>query len=226
MQKTCEKFSAVRCTKDFMVTIRKIINQSLTASQKYLVDKYVAATLNTNPPHIHRQSSTWDVNVLLEYFIKLGPNPKIAKINVLAGKLILQLLLTQMCHSGEVAQLQLSTMCLLQGAVQFQLLKPTKTYSVKNASSAKKLQLMTIREFEGNELLCLLMTLLAYIERTKFRRGQVDNLFVLHTTHQPHPATGPTVVCWAKEVMKNAGLGTFKLSSKFYFCIVDGEAIR
>ena len=98
----------------------------------------MAAALNTNPPHIRRQSSTWDVNILLDYFVKLGPNSKIEKINILAGKLVLQLLLTQMCRSGEVAQLQLSSMRLLQGAVQFQLMKPTKTYSVQNASAAKR----------------------------------------------------------------------------------------
>ena len=190
VRRTSEKFSAVRRAKDFVVSIRKIIDHALTTSHKYLVDKYVAATLNKHPPHVHRQSSTWDVNILLDYFIKLGPNAKIAKINVLAGKLILQLLLTQMCRSGEVAQLQLSTMRLLQGAVQFQLLKPTKTYTAKTAPLSTKLQLMTIREFEGNELLCPLTTLLSYIERTKFKRGQVDMFlfYVQLNSHSQRPA--------------------------------------
>ena len=159
-----QKFSVVRRARDFVVVTKKIVGEQLSLAQRFLVDKYVAAALNTNPPHIKRQSSTWDVNILLDYFVKLGPNSKIEKINMLAGKLVLQLLLTQMCRSGEVAQLQLSTMRLLQGAVQFQLMKPTKTYSVQNAGAVMRLQLMTIKEFEANPLLCPLTTLLSYIE--------------------------------------------------------------
>ena len=149
----------------------------------------------------------------MDYFVKLGPNRKIDKVNILAGKLVLQILLSQMCRSGEVAQLQLSTMRLLQGAVQFQLMKPTKTYSVQNMGAVKKLQLMTIKEFEVNPLLCPLTTLLAYIDRTKYRSGKVDNLFVLVTTQQPRTASRETIVRWAKEIMKLAGLGTFKVHS-------------
>ena len=59
-----------------------------------------------------------------------------------------------MCHSDEVAQLQLSTMRLFQGAVQFQLMKPTEMYSVQNVAAVKNLQLMTIKQFEANSLLC------------------------------------------------------------------------
>ena len=208
-----QKFSVVRRARDFVVVTKKIVGEQLSPAQKFLVDKYVAAALNTNPPHIRHQSSTWDVNILLDYLVKLGPNSKIEKINILAGKLVLQLLLTQMCRSGEVAQLQLSSMRLLQGAVQFQLMKPTKTYSVQNAGAAKRLQLMTIKEFEANPLLCPLTTLLSYIECTKFRRGNVDNLFVLVTTQQPRAASRETVVRWGKEIMKLAGLGTFKIHS-------------
>ena len=64
-----------------------------------------------------------------------------------------------------------------------------------------------------NPLLCPLTTLLAYIDRTKYRRGKVDNLFVLVTTQQPRAASWETIVRWAKEIMKLAGLGTFKVHS-------------
>ena len=145
--------------------------------------------------------------------MKLGPNHKISKVNSLAGKLILQILLTQMCRSGEVAQLKLTCMRLLQGAVQFHLQKPTKTLTVKSITAVRKLQIMTIKKFEGNPLLCPLTTLLAYIDRTKFRRGTVSHLFVLCTTQEPRPATHTTIVRWAKDIMKEAGLGSYKIHS-------------
>ena len=69
---------------------------------------------------------------------------------------------------------------------------------------------MTVKEFSGNPLLCPLSTLLAYIDRTKFKRGSVDQLFVLMTTQEPRPLSGATIVCWAKSA---AGLGQFKVHS-------------
>ena len=73
--------------------------------------------------------------------------------------------------------------------------------------------MMTIKEFEGNPLLCPFTTLLAYIDRTKFYRGTVSHLFVLCTTQEPRPATNTTIVRWAKDVMKEAGLGSYKIHS-------------
>ena len=140
---------------------------------------------NTNPPFPKVKKDTWDVNILLEYFVKLGPNESISNVNLLAGKLIMQLLLTQMCHSSEIVQLCLSCMRLLKGQVQFQLPKPTKTYTPKNASKSGCLQILTVIEFPGNPLLCPLTTLNSYIKCTKYRRGHINNLFVLVTVQEP-----------------------------------------
>ena len=41
----------------------------------------------------------------------------------------------------------------------------------------------------------------------------MDNLFVLVTTQESRAASRETIVRWAKEIMKAAGLGTFKLHS-------------
>ena len=160
-----------------------------------------------------RPTSTWDVNILLDYFIKLGPNESITKSNVLGGKLVLQLLLTQMCQSGEVTQLQLSTLRVLQGVVQFKLTKPTKTFTARNQNVKSSIQLMKIKEFEGNPLLCLVKTLMAYIKCTRFKRQNVDHLFVLVTTQEPRQASHATIVRWAKDIMRDAGLQSFNIHS-------------
>ena len=49
----------------------------------FLLEKYMAALFNTHPPTVLRPGSTWDINVLLDYFVKLGPNEKITKSNIL-----------------------------------------------------------------------------------------------------------------------------------------------
>ena len=155
----------------------------------------------------------WDVNILLDYFVQLGPNSQIADCNVLGGKLLLQILITQMCRSCEAAQLQLSTLCIIPDGVEFTLLNPTKTYNHKTYKGTKKLQVMTIKPFSGHPCLCPLDTLMAYIERTKPMRQKVDKLFVLVTTNIPRPATRTTIVRWAKNIMRVAGLETQTIHS-------------
>ena len=72
---------------------------------------------------------------------------------------------------------------------------------------------MTIRPFNGNPCLCPLDTLMTYIERTKAMRQKVDRLFVLVTTSVPRPATRTTIVHWAKNIMRAAGLETHTIHS-------------
>ena len=59
-----EKFSVVHRAHDFIVVTKKIIREQLSSAQRFLIDKYVVAALNTNPPHIKSQNFTWDVSIL------------------------------------------------------------------------------------------------------------------------------------------------------------------
>ena len=47
-----QKFSVVRRAHDFIVVTKQIVGEQLSSAQCFLIDKYVAAALNTNPPHI------------------------------------------------------------------------------------------------------------------------------------------------------------------------------
>ena len=213
LRTTAKFYSMVKRGKNFIAVLRKLLGDPIQPGNMYLIDKYLSASFNVHPPQVHRPTSTWDVNILLDYFVKLGPNESITKSNVLGGKLVLQLLLTQMCRSGEVTQLQLSTLHVLQGAVQFKLTKPTKTFTARNQNVKSSIQLMKIKEFAGNPLLCPVKTLMAYIEHTRFKRQNVDHLFVLVTTQEPRQASHATIVRWAKDIMRDAGLQSFNIHS-------------
>ena len=156
---------------------------------------------------------TWDINVLLDHLVHMGPNMEIKKINHLGGKLALLLLITQACCLGEFSQLQLSTLQLIEGGVQFYLNNPTKTFGPGTYKQTGRLQLMSVKEFPENPLLCPVDTLLAYMKRTHNRRQQVDNLFVVITTQEPPAAHQATISRWAKAVMQDAGLGQFCVKS-------------
>ena len=45
-----QKFSVVHRAHDFIVVTKKIVGEQLSSAQHFLVDKYIAAALNTNPP--------------------------------------------------------------------------------------------------------------------------------------------------------------------------------
>ena len=47
-----QKFSVVCRARDFIVVTKKIVGEQLSSAQCFLIDKYIAAALNTNPPHI------------------------------------------------------------------------------------------------------------------------------------------------------------------------------
>ena len=110
LRTSVQSYAMVKRAKQMLVVLRKISGDPLKMGNIFLLEKYLSASFNTHPPGVMRPGSTWDVNVLLDYFVKLGPNEKITKSNILGGKLVLQLLLTQLCHSSEVAQLQMSMM--------------------------------------------------------------------------------------------------------------------
>ena len=199
-------FNFTKRAKNFITVMRHLTGKPFTSAERYTMDKYVSASFNVKPPKIKCQENTWDVNVLLDYFVKLGPNSRLC-INILAGKLVLQLLLSQACRAIEICQIQLSTMKLIQGGVQFCLCEPTKTYTASTCTRNAKLQLLSVKEFVPNKLLCPVSTLLDYTEATKCKCGSVDNLFILMTTQEPRPTTQKTIVRWAKDVMALASLG-------------------
>ena len=207
-------FSTINRSKQLMIILRKLVGDPLSKSNSYILKRYVAATFNKRPPSITTPNKTWDVNILLDHFIKMGPNEEILETNTLGGKLFLQLLISQMCRTCEIAELRLSTMKILQGAVEFELIEPTKTSRPSlPIGQRKNLQRVTIREFLGHPLLCPLKTLMAYISRTKHIRHHVDRLFILVTTQIPQKASRETLVCWGKNIMKESGLEEYHVSS-------------
>ena len=152
---------------------------------------------------------TWDVNVLLSYFEKKGKNSEL-RINELAGKVLLLVMLSQMCHLGEVMQLQASKMEIWGNKRKFTLEKPTKTYNSKTFKVLRRdHQIFEIQTFPHNELLCPVKAIDDYIEMTKpYRPDDMDDLFILVTVQKLWAATRQTLSRWGKEWLTQACLGT------------------
>ena len=149
----------------------------------------------------------WDVNILLSCFDAKGPN-KLLKINELGGKLVLLIMISQMCHLSDVLQLQLSNMQVWGDKRRFVLAKPTKMY---NSKTFKVLwhdhQVLELRTFPDHPCLCPVTTLSDYLDQTQPYQGNIDDLFVLVTVQDPQPARHQTLSRWGKEWLTQGKIG-------------------
>ena len=205
-------YSMIRGGRRIVCLGRSLMGQPLNTAESTILDKFLIACFNDNPPINRKLAETWDVSILLDHFIKMGPNESLSFSDI-SGKLFLLLLLTQMCRTTEVLQLDLSQLQVFADKLQFILIEPTKTFNRKNYAKSQGLQRMPIRKLEGNKLLCPMTTLLAYMERTKDFRQKITKLFILITSGPPHPVSKASLIWWSRIIMKSAGLGKFTMHS-------------
>ena len=151
----------------------------MTTTQHNYIQKFLRSCFNLRPP-IKGKKYAWDVNVLLDMFKdKWMDNDKI-KINRLAGKVILMIMLTSMCRKAEVLDMRLSEMTeLSDGSLQFRLPNPTKTFNFRTYHRQQKLQFIMVPRMAGKEKICPVTALWCYLKRTKVFRKKVDRIFIL-----------------------------------------------
>ena len=188
---------------------RKLVGDPFSESEESYVKMYIAACFNKKPPIPHATVHTWNINIMLDFLQKYGSNSKLSA-NQLAGKLALLLMFSQMCRIGEIQQLDLNHMQDVVGeesdCVEFILPKLTKTFNTNTYKVLHDNQFMHISKLQGNDRLCPLVTLRAYLRQTELIWGDVTNVFMLVTVCPPHAASAQTLSRWAKTWLTRAGL--------------------
>ena len=206
-------FYAMRATKEFLVTISKLLTKPLSSSDLECMSKFIRGVFNARPPVPYTKSSpvTWNVDIPLTY-IKNGPSNEEMGMSQLGGKIAMLILLANMCRISDVAQLDLAQMTRGEGHLSFWLETPTKTFTKANMNfGGTALQTLVIEEFE-DEKLCPVRAIECYIERSKGLRGSVTKLFIV-TGFNPNAASIQSISRWAKRILKDAGLGEFTVHS-------------
>ena len=156
---------------------------------------------------------TWDIDVLLKHLLLMGPNAQIDNAQKLGGKLVLLIMLTQACRLCDLVQIRLDNMTEKNNMIVISLMTPTKTVNHNNYVRLRHLQELKIKQFRGEGRLCPLNCLMAYIKLTEPFRLTVQSLFIGIRTSGSFPASRPTISRWAKNVLSDAGLGTFQVCS-------------
>ena len=174
--------------------------------------KFLRGVFNEQPP-IPKPKCTWDVNIVLDYFVTLGPNDQLQYLQ-LAGKCALLLMLATMCRLGDIMQTDLTHMKRINNGVEFHLSKPTKTFSIFNYSRANNLQKLTVMKGNVDQKICPIACLESYIERTKpFRRNSNCNALFIVIGINPHKASNLTVGRWVKNAIKDSGIAGYSSHS-------------
>ena len=167
--------------------------------QHPLVSRTLKGIFHERPPQ-PRYSETWNVGIVTTYIESLGENDSLS-LAVLTHKLVMLLALTR---SADLSQLDLKFRRYLPEGVAFQ---PTKL--AKQSRQSKPIAECFFPAFTPNGLLCPVVTLKAYEERTQSVRQETGSKPLLLTTIKPHsPASSSTIARWLKSLLGKAGIDT------------------
>lgn len=155
-------------------------------------------TYNLRPP-LPRYTTTWDVNLLLQYISTLEPLKTIS-LKQLTHKLVCLCALTTGQRAQTLSLLNLRNMSIENGTVKFNITELTKT-----SKPGKVQPTVILSTYRPNTTMCVVRTLLEYILRTKPFRNQNTNLFLSYAP--PHKEVGTTTICrWLKYSLSEAGI--------------------
>ena len=168
--------------------------------QHELIKDIMESALKIKPPK-PKYTSTWDVNLVLEYIRQLGPNASLDK-KTLTLKITMLMSLVSVARGHELRVLHLTNMQTSRDKVTFHITEKTKT----------GLKIMEFHRYEWSEYLDVVACLEAYIVATQALRdteSKQTQLLISYTS--PHnPVSTSTIARWLRSVMENAGIDTNK----------------
>ena len=176
-------------------------NSGLTIGKFPSVIRFMKGVYELKPP-IPKYTCIWDVNIVLNYLKLLGPNGGLT-LFCLSHKLLMLLALT----TGQRAQtLHKVDICNINVAENLIIIPITELVKQSNPNRPNRFALH-LKPYKECPDICVVKTLLVYLERTKTLRGTCTKLFI--STMKPHnPISKDTVSRWLKTVLFEAGVET------------------
>ena len=116
-----------------------------------------------------RYSSFWDVGIVIQYIKGLGPNENLS-LKQLTLKTVMLLALTRPSRSADLSRLDIKARSYKSNGVVF---KPT--HLAKQSRSSRPMADFFFPGFPEDHLLCPVLTLKAYEDKTKAFRSSADD---------------------------------------------------
>lgn len=172
---------------------------------------------NANPP-LARWNATWDVDIVLDFLREWAPLSRLT-LKQLSLKLVMLLLITSCQRIQTVEALKLSGRLRGGSDVVFRL----NTRLKHNTRGA--LEIVQFKPFPQDVRLCVVTTILHYIERTKDIRKAQDQL-ILSFAPPYHKVTSNTMSHWVRELLGMTGLDNSVFTTHSVRSAVSSQLLR
>jgi hypothetical protein len=175
---------------------------------------------NLNPPEV-RYTETWSLDKVLTHIETLGPNSSMS-MDKLSAKLAMLLAAVGISRVSELTSICYIPERKLANAWVLRRRAWKKNTSISSASKPT----LIVPCFADNELLCPVLCLKEYLDRTVPVRGIAqDQLFL--ALKPPHlMVSGDTIARWLKQIMIQAGIDTSIYKAHSVRSAVVGKAIK
>ena len=194
-------YSAINAARSSLSNILPMYD-GLPFGQHFVVSRVMKGIYNKRPQR-SRYTSTWDVDVVLDYLRELSPLINLT-LKDISRKLVMLLLLTTFQRVQTLASLCITDIIRSEDnkTVVFRLSQVLKH------SRRGSLGLITLNQFDTDPRLCVVKCLNMYLQKTQeIRHSHCDNLII--TTIPPFAkASSQTIARWVKETLSLAGVDT------------------
>ena len=168
--------------------------------QHPIITRLIKGIFNVRPP-IPRYSSTWDVQLVLNFLQTQGKSETLS-LKMLTLKNVFLLAITRPSRSADLSQLDTSRMRSGVNGVSF-----IPSTLAKQSRQGKPIESFFFPSFPQNPILCPVRTLSVYLDKTNQVRGSETKLFLSFI--KPHKAvTSSTIARWLRTILEQAGINT------------------
>ena len=167
------------------------------------VARLLKGAFQTRPP-MPRYSSFWDVGTVISYLKGLGANDNLT-LRCLTLKTVMLLALTRPSRSADLSNLDIHWRSYQTNGVTF---RPAQL--AKQSRPSRHVADFFFPCFKDDPILCPVLTLKAYEERTKefrdLQSAKPKSRLFLSWIGQHNPVTSSTIARWLKTTMEDAGI--------------------
>ena len=164
-----------------------------------IISRLLKGAFHLRPP-LPRYSSTWSVDVVLQYLKGLGPTATLS-LKSLTHKLVMLLALTRPSRSADLASLNLDRRRFSPEGVAF---LPSRL--AKQSRQGRPLVEYFFPSFPHDPDLCPVRTLRQYELITSPLRGSSNRALFLAMVKPHLPVASCTIAPWLKKVLEDAGI--------------------
>ena len=187
------KYRSINCYRSVISSFYEKI-EGLPAGQYPKVYTLLTGVFNLRPPQ-PRYSSTWKVQIVLEFIKNNWTDNKSLPNKNLTLKLTMVLTLTSTSRASNIHHLDIRFMSLSEEKIVFNFSKLLK--SRKKGRTPPKLEIFT---FEKDTDLCVIQTLKVYLDRSQEQRDEKKTQLFLGINKPHKPVSVSTVSRWIKDI--------------------------